>query len=386
MLNSCGDDDDDNPVSNPVTNPVTVNQSAFTVANSAFTAALGALPITTCNAQGLPTAAVGSETYASDRIYCAFNAPANVKGSLRNSALKPAGIFCALNKNTPPAPTPTPTVTPTPTPTPTVTVTPTPTPTPTVTATPTPTPTVTATPTPTPTVTATPTPIPTNTPGAAVIHNAVTFLENDSCFGAGGLDINNNGTTTDLITVSYRDTNMATGDFDRKVEIQTGAMIYNPSGANDIILYTRDSADILAAKSIQATVITEAVVKKATSELFFENRDYTTKSHDRIYIDGTQDSSGDFITATSIAAIAALTGTTPSQNNTVVYVADDEENIYFDHYLGTTRVTGYPKCTGTCTTFVIPFNAQFLNFDANPASNYNNANMMNSSTPLNMSF
>lgn len=98
------------------------------------------------------------------------------------------------------------------------------------------------------------------------VYDGATVSETDTCFGAGGQDINNDGDTTDTITVSIREAALTGGDFDQKIEMQLDDATYNPAGTNDIVLHTNDSADTVAAKAYQAGSVTEAVTRKTNGE------------------------------------------------------------------------------------------------------------------------
>lgn len=302
----------------------------LTLIDNAFASVANTVPVATCNAQGLPTSAVGSSTYASDSLYCALSVNSGVQTSMRGKYFSAAGIFCALNKVITFANDPTPT-----------------------------------------------------------IHNGVMLSEADSCFGASGLDVNKDGDIADTFLVSLREMSLTANPgattYDRLTEMQVGAATYNPALPNDIQLYLKDSNNLLAAKAYQTTSVTEAVVDKTASRVVFENRDYASFSHTRLDLTGILDPiTGNVSLISNLKFIQAL-GNTGSENNSVLY-STDGLNTWANHFIGTAQSAGYPQCTGTCTSILIPYDPQFHNFTANPQTKYKNVNVMNITGPFNMAF
>ncbi len=333
-LTACNDDD--NPTTPAPgtggTTPVET-QNAFVTVNNALTSLAGTFPTATCDATtGAPSTAPGSATFVTDKIFCSLSSGATSTGSIRSGYARTAGLFCAINKASPLTNTTTPTV-----------------------------------------------------------HDNVSISESDPCFTTGPVDLNADGDTADTVPVSFRETTGGQGDFDTKVEMQTNAIAFNTSGTSDTTLYMKNAADLTTAKSVTATGVSEAVLKKSSGEVFYENRDYTNNNHTRMYGKGAVATNGTISNLTNLQVIEA-SGNTGSEANSVMF-ATDGTNVWQDQYVGTTRATGFDTCTTTttggtpnCTALVIPYDAGFHDFTANPATNYNNGTMMSTTAPITMSF
>jgi len=333
-LTACNDDDNPTTSSGGTggTTPVqTLN--AFDSVNNALTSLTGKFPTTTCDATtGAPSTAAGSATFVTDKIFCSLSSASTSTGSVRGGYARTAGLLCAVNKASPMTNGTTPT-----------------------------------------------------------IHDNITISEADPCFTGGAVDLNADGDTADTVPVSFRETTGGQGDFDTKIEMQTNATAFNTSGTSDTTLYLKNGADLNAAKSVTAAGVSEAVIKKSSGEVFYENRDYTNSNHTRMYGKGTVEANGTISNLTGLQVIEA-SGKTGSEANSVMY-ATDGTNTWQDQYVGTTRATGFDTCTTTttggtpnCTALVIPYDAGFHDFTANPATNYNNGTMMSTTAPITMSF
>lgn len=334
VLSSCGDDDDDTAPAPATggTSPVST-MNAFDGVNNTITSLSTRFPTTTCNTTtGAPTTAPGSATFVTDRLFCTISAAPATTGSIRSGYAKTAGILCAINKTSPMTNGTTPTV-----------------------------------------------------------HDNVSVSESDACFTSGPVDLNNDGDTADTVPFSFRETTGGQGDYDTKVEMQTNATTFNTTGNSDTTLYLKNSADMAAAKTVTTTNVTEAVINRTTGESFYDSRDYTNTNHTRMYAKGTVDTNGTITNLQNLQMIQA-SGNAGSEQNSVMY-ATDGTNTWSDHYVGTTRASGYPTCTtsttgGTadCAAIDIPFNADFHDFTGNPATGFNNGTMMSTTAPITMSF
>lgn len=332
VLTSCGDDDDTTAPVVSGTSPIET-QDAFQILNNTLTSLAATFPAATCDPiTGAPTTTIGSSTFVTDHLFCSLNASANTNGSVRGGYARPAGILCAVTKTSPLLNTTT-----------------------------------------------------------ATIHDNIMISETDPCFPSGGIDLNNDGDSADIVPISFRETTGAQGDYDTKVEMQTNATTFNTSGMSNLTLFLKNNAELSAAKSISNAAVSETVLKKSTGEVFYDNRNYMSFHHTRMYAKGTLNGNGTISSLTNLQIVAS-TGNTGSEQYSVLYVTDGT-NTWMDQYVGTTRAAGFDTCTtatpgGTpdCTALVIPYNAGFHNFTANPANNYNNGTMMATTSPITMSF
>lgn len=197
--------------------------------------------------------------------------------------------------------------------------------------------------------------------------------------------------TAKFPTTTCNTTTGAQGDFDTKIEMQSNTTTFNTTGTSDTTLYLKTGSDLSAAKTVQATSVSETVVKRSTGETFYENRDYTNSKHISMYVKGTLDTNGSIATLNNMQMIQA-TGKTGSEGGSVLY-ATDGTNTWQDQYVGTARSQGFDTCTtsttgatANCTALTIAYDSQFHDFTTNPVSNYNNGTMMTTTAPINMSF
>lgn len=334
ILTSCGDDDDDT-VPAPTgsgTSPVST-MNAFDGINNTITSLTTRFPTTTCNTTtGAPTSTPGSATYVTDALFCTISSAPTTTGSIRSGYSKTAGILCAINKASPMTNGTTPTV-----------------------------------------------------------HDNVSISESDACFTSGPVDLNSDGDTADTVPFSFRETTGGQGDYDTKVELQTNATTFNTTGTSDTTLYLKNTAGMAAAKSVTNTNVTEAVINRTSGESFYDSRDYTNNRHTRMYAKGTVDTNGSITNLQNLQMIQA-SGNAGSEQHSVMY-ATDGTNTWSDHYVGTTRASGFDTCTtsttgGTadCSAIDIPYNADFHDFTGNPATGFNNGTMMSTTAPITMSF
>lgn len=327
---------DDNTTGTPATTGGTGSietQNAFTTVNNALTSLTSAFPIATCDTTtGAPTTAAGSATFVTDKIFCSLSSATSTASSARNGYARTAGLLCAVTKASPLTNSTTPT-----------------------------------------------------------LHENLTISETDPCFVGGGVDLNNDGDTADTVPVSYRETSGAQGDFGSKIELQTNTATFNTAGANDTTIYSKNGPDVNTAKSVSTNAVSETVIRKSTGEVFYENIDYKNSNHTRMYAKGTLGTNGTIGSVTNIQMIEA-SGNTGSEANSVLF-GTDGKSTWMDQYVGTTRAPGFDTCTavvaGTtpdCTALIIPYNAQFHDFTANPATNFDNGMLMTSTAPITMSF
>jgi hypothetical protein len=329
----CACNDDNSPAPTPIspstggTPPISV-PSAFTLVSNALTSLSVNFPSTTCGTGGTPTSTVGSPTYAADEFFCSLTSNSSEQNSIRNGYYKSAGVLCALKKVTTLSNSTTPTV-----------------------------------------------------------HENIIISESDACFGPNGADINNNGNTTDSLTVSFRETMLTGADYDQEFEIQL-TPTFDPARQSDVTVFTKDSSTILATKSYQTGDVSEAVINKTNGELFLEDRNYQNFIHTRLYAKGTINNDGTFPAISNMQVIKA-SGNTGSEISSELFATDGTKK-WFNHFVGTTQAPGYDQCSdatpGACSALVIPYNAQFHNFTGHPQTNYNNGTMMSTTAPITMVF
>lgn len=328
ILGSCGGSNDNNsgPTKNPVITDVAAT-NAFQLADNGFSSLGRSLTGTTCDATGEPTTStVGSSTYAAEKTYCALTITTGPASTLRRSYFMTSGIQCALEKKINFAYATTPTD-----------------------------------------------------------HNGIVLSESDSCFGVNGFDGTVDGDTNDNFTVSLREVALVGEDHDRMMALQMDKTVFDPTGTYDVTLYTKNTDEMYSAKSLMAESMSEAKVNKVNGTINFESRNYTRKTHLRSFIEGAMNPATGAFSSVKYVQLVQATGDTGAEDHSVLYVRE-LSNEWFNHYVGTSRASGYPQCSGVCTYLPIPYNAAFHNFSGNPLTKYNNSVMMVTGDPMTMDF
>ena len=81
-------------------------------------------------------------------------------------------------------------------------------------------------------------------------QNGLLISETDSCFGAGGVDLDGNGSIGQSLAVSVFESAIPQATFEAFVGVQVG-QVYDPNRAADIQIYLTDSNGVLALRVLQ---------------------------------------------------------------------------------------------------------------------------------------
>ncbi|MBC7428371.1 MAG: hypothetical protein H7336_07150 [Bacteriovorax sp.] len=337
VISSCNDNN-----SSPVQVPAPVNNtetttpiitrpssgvSAFDLAEASFNSASLFGFVSDCNEYGDTTTAVGTSAYTADKIFCSFSKSSDRPGTMRGSYFASSGVLCAINKK-----------------------------------------------------------ITFTDPVTPAVYDNIILSESDACFKGYGYDANKDGHSTDEVSISVRVSKPLESDYDQLIQIQIGEETYNKLAPNDFNIYIKNTDNLVAAKSYEATAVTEVIVYKATGTLNYESRDYASKTHIKTVLQGSMDPiTGSLATIEKLQAIESL-GDSGAEKYSIMY-SSNGHNTRYDHFVGKVRAADYDQCVGNCTAiYQIPYKADFHNFAANPQTEYDNGKMMEQKEDLTMEF
>lgn len=328
LLSSCSEDDASTSKPTPPTpNPLS-SLSAFQMTDNALSSVGSTISTTaTCDNKSEPqTSDLGTMYYAAEKIHCVYKDNSESDSIMRRTYSSVSGLQCALEKK-----------------------------------------------------------IKFEYLSTSTIHDGVVLSEADSCFGKNGYDATNDGDIRDTFVVSVREMALSDEGYDRQVEMQVANSTYNNSEKNDAILYMKNADTLAAAKAILPDSMVEVVVDAKTGITHFDSRDYKTKTHIRTRLIGDfEAATGKYISLSKLQTVYAV-GDKGAEDNSIVYVKEGS-NLWFDHYVGTTRGPAYGQCWGNCSPLAVGYISDFHDFSGNDLSNYNNGTMMNTDVPFTMVF
>ncbi|MBC7539657.1 MAG: hypothetical protein H7281_12610 [Bacteriovorax sp.] len=314
-------------VTTPITTTPTSGPSAFELAEASFNSASLFRFTSSCDEFGDTTTAIGTPTYTADKIFCSFTQSSDRPNTMRGSYFATSGVFCAIKNK-----------------------------------------------------------IALTSPVTQSVYNNITISERDPCFKGYNYDINKNGETDDEVAISVQVTKPLESDYDQLIQIQFGAETYNKTAANDINLYIKNTDSVVAAKSYEATAVTEVIIDKDSGTVNYEGRDFATQTHIRTILRGAMDRETGAIGAMEKLQVLESNGDVGAEKYSIMY-SSNGHNTRYDHFVGEQRVAGYDQCVGDCSEiYQIPYSIEFHNFAKNPQAKYENGKMMEQKEDLVMEF
>jgi hypothetical protein len=223
-------------------------------------------------------------------------------------------------------------------------------------------------------------------PVTPAVYNNILLSESDACFKGYGYDANKDGETSDEVSISVRVSKPLESDYEQLLQIQIGAETFDQEASNDINLYIKNTDNLVAAKSYEATAVTEVVVDKDTGTVNYESRDFATKTHIRTILQGAMDRDTGTIGAMEKLQVIESVGDIGAEKYSIMY-SSNGHNTRYDHFVGEIRAADYDQCVGDCTEiYQIPYSAEFHNFTTNPQTKYDHGKMMKPKENLTMEF